>query len=173
MISLNEYKNYLISNYKWNIDNSEEFILKRKKVLHQKYEDEFLSRVISDTYLFARSVVEDENMGYGYYKSEVYNDTTTYINLELHGGWMSDTLYVDSEGRYISTYIIKTIFGRSIMIELRTEELEREVDDGMFTFDYNYYIYMQGFPNDLSSIRNSLVSGEMKLIKKNNNSVSN
>ena len=168
MISLNEYKNYLINTYSWTIDNSEEFALKRKKILEKEYSDEFLSKVISDSYEFARSVLDDENINYGYYKSDVSDDTTSYINLGLHGGWMSDTLYVDSEGRHISTYIIKTIFGRSIMIELRTEEVEREVEDGMFTFDYNYYIYMQGFPKDLSTIRDSITPSEIKLTKHNN-----
>ena len=166
MISLSEYKNYLISNYKWSIDSSEELILKRKEILLQKYGDDFLSKVITDTYLFARSVIDDENISHGYYKSEVFDDMTTYINLGLHGGWMSDTLYVDSNGRYISTYIIKTIFGRNVMLELRTEEVEREVEDGMFTFDYNYYIYMQGFPEDLDEVRKSLSNDEMKLKRK-------
>mgnify|MGYP004463162281 CR=1 FL=1 len=172
MISLNEYKNYLINTYSWSIDNSEELALKRKKVLEKKYSDEFLSKVISNSYEFARSVLDDENINYGYYKSDVLDDTTSYINLGLHGGWMSDTLYVDSEGRYISTYIIKTIFGRSIMLELRTEEVEREVEDGMFTFDYNYYIYMQGFSKDLGTIGDSITPSKMKLTK-HNNSVSN
>ena len=107
-----------------------------------------------------------DTIDYGYFKIEVNDDEHLFINLELHGGWMSDTLFVDSEGRYISKHIIKTIFGRSVLVELITEETEREVEDGMFTFDYNYYIYMQGFPNDLSDIKNSLSSNEMKLTKK-------
>ena len=60
------------------------------------------------------------------------------------------------------------IFGRNVMIELRDEEIEREVEDDMFTFDYNYYIYMQGFPEDLSVVRSSISSSEMKLSKHNN-----
>lgn len=163
MISLNEYKNSLINTYSWSVDSSEELALMRRKVLEKEYSDEFLSKVISDSYEFARSVLEDENINYGYYKGDVSDDTTSYINLGLHGGWMSDTLYVDSEGRYISTYIIKTIFGRNVMIELRTEEVEREVEDDMFTFDYNYYIYMQGFPKDLDEVRKSLSNDVMKL----------
>lgn len=168
MMSLNEYKNCLINAYSWTIDKSDEFVLKRKRVLDKEYGDEFLSKVISDSYDFARSVLDDESINYGYYKSDVLDDTTSYINLGLHGGWMSDTLYVDSEGRQVSAHIIKTIFGRGIMIELRTEEVEREVEDDMFTFDYNYYIYMQGFPKDLSVIRDSITPSEMKLTQHNN-----
>ena len=81
---------------------------------------------------------------------------------------MSDTLYVDSEGRQVSAHIINTIFGRGTMIELRTEEVEREVEDDLFTFDQNYYIYMQGFPKDLSVIRDSITPSEMKLTQHNN-----
>lgn len=166
MISLNEYKDYLVNTYSWPIDNSEELILKRRKLLELKYGDEFLSKVIGDSYSFARSVLNSSTINSGYFRNELSDDTTVYINLELHGGWMSDTLFVDSEGRYISKHIIKAIFGRSVLVELRTEETEREVENGMFTFDYNYYIYMQGFPEDLSDIRDSLASDEMKLTKK-------
>lgn len=166
MISLNEYKNYLVNTYSWPIDNSNELALRRRKLLELKYGDEFLSKVINDSYSFAKSVLNSNTINNGYFRNELSDDTTMYINLELHGGWMSDTLFVDSEGRYISKYIIKKIFGRSILVELRTEEAEREVEDGMFTFDYNYYIYMQGFPEDLRDIKNSLSSGEMKLTKK-------
>ena len=168
MMSLDEYKNCLINTYSWTIDKSDMLILKRKRVLDKEYGDEFLSKVISDSYDFARSVLDDESINYGYYKSNVLHDTTSYINLGLHGGWMSDTLYVDSEGRQVSAHIIKTIFGRGIMIELRTEEVEREVEDDLFTFDYNYYIYMQGFPKDLSVIRDSITPSEMKLTQHNN-----
>lgn len=166
MISLNEYKNYLVNTYSWPIDNSEELILKRRKLLELKYGDEFLSKVIGDSYSFARSVLNSSTINSGYFRNELSDDTTVYINLELYGGWMSDTLFVDSEGRYISKHIIKAIFGRSVLVELRTEETEREVENGMFTFDYNYYIYMQGFPEDLSDIRDSLASDEMRLTKK-------
>lgn len=163
MVSLNEYKNYLANTYSWSIDNSEELALKRRKLLELKYGDEFLSKVIGDSYNFARSVLDDESINYGYYKSNVLDDTISYINLGLHGGWMSDTLYVDSEGRQVSAHIIKTIFGRGIMIELRTEEVEREVEDDMFTFDYNYYIYMQGFPENLDEVRKLLSKDELQL----------
>lgn len=168
MISLNEYKDYLANTYSWSIDNSSELVLKRKKLLELKYGDKFLSKVIGDSYSFARSVLNSSTINNGYFRNELSDDTTIYINLELYGGWMSDILFVDSKGRYISKYIIKTIFGRSIIIELRTEEVEREVEDGMFTFDYNYYIYMQGFPKDLSVIRDSITPSEMKLTQHNN-----
>lgn len=163
MVSLNEYKNYLANTYSWSIDNSEELALKRRKLLELKYGDEFLSKVIGDSYNFAKSVLNSSTINNGYFRDELFDDTTMYINLELHGGWMSDTLFVDSEGRYISKHIIKTIFGRSVLVELRTEEAEREVEDGMFTFDYNYYIYMQGFPENLDEVRKLLSKDELQL----------
>ena len=76
MMSLNEYKNCLINTYSWTIDKSDMLILKRKRVLDKEYGDEFLSKVISDSYDFARSVLDDESINYGYYKSNVLDDTT-------------------------------------------------------------------------------------------------
>lgn len=173
MLSLNEYKNYLINTYRWPIDNSADLILKRKRILEEKYGDEFLSKVITDTYDFARSVLTSNTINSGYYRSAVSGDTTSYINLGLHGGWMSDTLYVDSNGRYISNFVIKTIFGRDVLIELRIEECEREVEDEIFTFDYDYSIYMQGISKDLDKIRQDISNNEMKLTRNSNYGISN
>ena len=84
---------------------------------------------------------------------------------------MSDTLFIDSQGRYVSKYIIKTIFGMSVIIQLITEEHERETEDGIFTFDYDYFIYMQGFSTNLDLIRESISNTEIKLTKINNKSL--
>ena len=109
MISLDEYKNYLVNNYNWPMDSSSLLVSKRRDLLREKYSDEFLSRVITDSYSFARSVLNSDTLNSGYFKIYLFEDTTTYVNLGLHGGWMFDTLFIDSEGRYVSKYIIKTI----------------------------------------------------------------
>ena len=54
---------------------------------------------------------------------------------------MSDTIYIDSKGRYISKHLIKTIFGKETIIELKIDEVERITDDNICSFDYRYYIY--------------------------------
>ena len=171
MISLDEYKNYLVNNYNWPMDSSSLLVSKRRDLLREKYSDEFLSRVITDSYSFARSVLNSDTLNSGYFKNYLSEDTTTYVNLGLHGGWMSDTLFIDSQGRYVSKYIIKTIFGMSVIIQLITEEHERETEDGIFTFDYDYFIYMLGFSTNLDLIRESISNTEIKLTKINNKSL--
>ena len=59
----------------------------------------------------------------------------------------------------------------SVIIQLITEEHERETEDGIFTFDTDYFIYMQGFSTNLDLIRESISNTEIKLIKNNNKSL--
>lgn len=79
---------------------------------------------------------------------------------------MSDTIYIDSKGRYISKHLIKTIFGKETIIELKIDEVERITDDNICSFDYRYYIYMQCFSENLNMIRNSILGDNKKMVKK-------
>lgn len=51
------------------------------------------------------------------------------------------------------------------IIELKIDEVERITDDNICSFDYRYYIYMQGFSENLNMIRNSIL-GDNKNGKK-------
>lgn len=166
MISLDEYKNYLVNFYSWPMDNSKSLAKKRKEILAKKYSDNYLLKIISDTNSFVKDVLISDTIDYGYFKSKVPNDTTLFIDLELHGGWMSDTIYIDSKGRYISKYLTKVIFGEETIIELTVDEIEKVTDEDICGFDYRYYIYMQNFPANLNKIRNSILCDEKKLVKK-------
>ncbi len=166
VVSLEEYKNYLVNFYSWPMDGDKSFIKKRKEVLTNKYSDSYLLRIISDTNSFVKDVLISDTIDYGCFKTEVNNDEPLFINLELHGGWMSDTIYIDSKGRYISKHLIKTIFGKETIIELNVDEIERITDDEIYDFDYRYYIYMQGFSNNLNMIRNSILGDDKKLVKR-------
>ena len=42
MITLEEYKNYLLNNYKYPIDSLPDRVNKRKNLLNRNYSDEFL-----------------------------------------------------------------------------------------------------------------------------------
>lgn len=166
MVSLEEYKNYLVNFYSWPMDGAKSFIKKRKEILTNKYSDSYLLRIISDTNSFAKDVLISDTIDYGYFNTEVNADEPLFINLELHGGWMSDTIYIDSKGRYISKHLIKTIFGKETIIKLKVDEIERITDDDICGFDYRYYIYMQGFSENLNMIRNSILGDNKKLVKK-------
>ena len=128
--------------------------------------DNYLLKIISDTNSFAKDVLMSDTIDYGYFIIEVNDDEPLFINLELHGGWMSDTIYIYSKGRYISKHLIKTIFGKETIIELKIDEVERITDDNICSFDYRYYIYMQGFSENLNMIKNSILGGNKKLVKK-------
>ena len=56
-IYLNEYKNYLVNFYCWPMDNTKSFIKKRKEILTNKYSDNYLLKIISDTNSFAKDVL--------------------------------------------------------------------------------------------------------------------
>ena len=57
MMTLDEYKNYLINFSSWNIDNNKEAITARKELLNKLYSDTDLTKIIIDTYDFANAVL--------------------------------------------------------------------------------------------------------------------
>ena len=81
MITLNEYKNHLVSVYNWPIDNTEVEIEKRRIHLNQNYEDEYLEKIINDTYSFIKDVLTSDAIERKYYKKDVNEDTTKSIYL--------------------------------------------------------------------------------------------
>ena len=73
-----------------------------------RFKDEFLKvqkeltlqgNIVISVGLFGHSGDDEvwgnsDTIDYGYFKSEVPKDTTLFIDLELHGGWMSNTIYI-------------------------------------------------------------------------------
>ena len=62
MISLAEYKQRLVNFYYWPIDARVEEIEKRKKIIDEKYSDEYLEKIISDTNSFVHDVLSSETV---------------------------------------------------------------------------------------------------------------
>lgn len=153
MITLNEYKNHLVSVYKWPIDNTEAEIEKRRIHLNQNYEDEYLEKIINDTYSFIKDVLMSDAIERKYYKKDVNEDTTKSIYLFLHGGYSSDILYKDNDERIISRYIIQQVLGNNLQIGIECEELEDDRDDDILSYYYRYYIYIQNFSSDIERIK--------------------
>lgn len=166
MITLEEYKNHLIGVYRYPIDNTETKIVNRKDILGKTIKDDKLQSIIDDTYDFIKDVLNSDTLDFGYCKIELEDDTTSYISLNLVGGYFSDTLYTDSKGRTISKYIMKHVLGETLIIGIDEEAYERE-DDDIIYYDYRYYLYMQGFPDNLDEIKNDLLN-DMKLIRSTN-----
>lgn len=169
MISLSEYKQHLLSVHVWPIDGSIDEIEKRKKIMNDKYSDEYIERIISDTNDFVYDVLSSETVKYGYFSKEINDDTTSYINLNLHGGWHSDTLFVDdTSGRIISEYLMQQVFGSYLQIDVKCDEIEDASDENILSYYYRYSIYMQGFPENIDEIKESFFGKRKQLVNGSN-----
>lgn len=169
MISLTEYKQYLISVCHWPIDHDIAEIEKRKNIMNKRYSDEYLEKIISDTNDFVYDVLSSETVKQGYFSKEIDDDTTSYIYLNLHGGWHSDTLFVDdTSGRIISKYLLQQVFGSYLQIYVRCDEIEDTTDEDILSYYYRYYIYMQGFPENIDEIKESFFGKSKQLVKGGN-----
>ena len=123
------------------------------------------SIVITDTYEFTKDIFNSETLAHGYCDFEIDDDTSFGIDLMITGGGYSDRLYKDSQDRIISSHILENIFGKSFHIDVKCEEIERECEDDVLSFDYHYSLYMQGFPNNLKEIKEGLFGKERILTK--------
>jgi len=160
MISLDEYKNYLVSVYNWPMDNTDLEIEKRREMLATWYPDEYLGKIISDSYDFALDVLSSDTLIRGYYSQEVEEDTTSYIYLGLHGGWHSDTLFTDSKDRLVSRRIMKHIFGPYLDLEVKCDDIVDNSDADVLSYYARNYIYMQGFSSNINEIKEKLLNNE-------------
>lgn len=167
MITLEEYKKHLIEVHRYPIDTLPENIQKRKDNLERKYKDEYLSEIINDTYNFILEVLNYNTIEKGYYNIPIEEDNTKDISLNLCGGYSSDTIFKDDQGRLISYYIMKKVFGNQFYIEVKTEENEfsEEIDEVYICgFNIYYSLYMQGFPDNIKQIKEELF-GKSKELK--------
>jgi len=163
MISLEEYKKMLIDYYRYECDNNLEKIELRKKELDKKYSDEYLNKIIEDTYNVIKMILEKQPNSF---IIEMDDDTTTYVNLNLIGGYFSDRLYVDSYGKIISESILKKVFGSQLNVVVMDEEIElKDNDPDIVSFDYEYSLYLQGFPENMENMRKELF-GKNKVKKR-------
>ena len=152
MISVKQYKNHLVEKYDREDDTLKDKKEQRKQNLESKFSDEELADIIYNTYSFAKDVLSTETILNGTCKMPLEENTTMYVKLGLEGGRHSDTLYIDAKGRLISKYIARQIFGGYFFIDLIEEEQKKEVGDNV-EFYSNYYLYMQGFPEDIDKLK--------------------
>ena len=99
MITLNDYKKHLVEHYVYEIDNDSSKQEIRKQSLERQYSDEQLSAIINNTYSFLKELLEYLEPYDTFWKIPLEEDTTSYISLNLVGGYSSDTLYKDDKGR--------------------------------------------------------------------------
>ena len=161
MITLEEYKKHLIETYNRPLDNTEERREERRILLEEKYGDYYLSKIISDTYYFIKDVLLSDAIKNNYCMFQIEEDTTSYISLNLHGGWFSDKLFQDNNGRIISDYIVEQELG--VRVEVRENVYERE-DGDIGYFDYEYFLYMQRFPKNIKEIKDKFLNHNINVI---------
>lgn len=163
MISLEEYKKNLIYCYRHECDNNIEMRKLREDKLNKIYSDEYLKKIIEDTYNVVRVILEEQP---DYFMINMDDDTTTYIDLNLIGGFFSDRLFVDSDGNIISEYILKKVFGSQLAVVVMDEEYEYKNDDpDVVSFYYEYFLCLQDFPDNMKSIKKELF-GKNKVKKR-------
>ena len=154
MVGLDEYKKRLIDYYYYECDNNIEKRKLREQNLNKEYGDEYLNKIIEDTYNFIKKIFDEiEN---SYFRIPLDEDITSYISLNLIGGYSSDTLFTDCSGSIISRYILQRTFGSRLTVEVHTDEYEKYDDPDIVSFDYKYSLYLQGFPENMEGIRKRL-----------------
>ena len=165
MIALEEYKMFLVNYCKYNIDRSYEQIKIRQKYLDKYYGDEYLKKIIIDTYELINQIFEFDTINFGYCSFDIDEDNTTGINLNITGGGFSDTLYIYQNEKLISEYILKQTFGKHFQIYIKNEFIPFETDDDILSFNFKYLLYMQGFPKNINEIKEKLFGKEKILIR--------
>lgn len=163
MISLEEYKKYLIYICRYNIDLCETNIKKREEYLNKHYSDEYLNKIINDTYDFIYQIFESDTVDLGYCSFDTDEDNITGINLNITGGGYSDTIFCDLNGRLISKYILEKIFGKYFSISIKKDIIPFDMSDDIISFNFKYNLYLQGFPKNMKEIKETLFGKSKKL----------
>jgi len=163
MITLEEYKQYLINFYIVEYDSTKEKLNERNKILSNKYPDELLLKIINDTYDFIYDIYNTNTLEHGYCEFKLEDNTESFIKLDLIGGWFSDRLF-SIDNKIISESILKRVFGNSFMIYIREDEIEEVNEEDIYSLYDEYYLYMQGFPNNMNKIKKDLF-GKTRVLK--------
>lgn len=163
-ICLEEYKYYLVNKYKHECDNTEMERKKRISILNINYKNEFLENIINGTYDFVNRIIEmSENNYHGYIKLPLECEPNIMgINLNLTGGWMSDTIVRDSLNNFYSVGLLNKIFGSFFAIEpcmIETYEEYDNIDDELSILSEipSYYLYIQCKKEIIDNVKNDKI----------------
>lgn len=164
MITLDEYKEQLISYYRWEYDNTLEKKEERKKYLLRKYDDMYLQKIINDTYDFIKDIIYSEQVKEGVYRLDFNEYSQDDIWLNISGGGSSDIIYHDNNGRDISRSILIKFFSKyspNFCVEFISEEKEYESGDIIGVY-YEYYLRMQSLPKNIEDVKKEMFTRTRK-----------
>lgn len=167
MISLGEYKEVLVNRCRYACDDNDIKRKERREYLDKHYSDEYLNKIINDSYNVIRTIFDISEKGYCLIELE--DSKINGISLNLTFGWISDRLYIDNCGNIISSYILRRVFGEGLSISDKEKIYDDYSDDDDLDFDivsfyYRFYLYLQNFPEDMQSIKEELF-GVSKVIR--------
>lgn len=128
LFKLEYYKNYLISYYKYNYDNTEEMKLKRQEYIESSYSDEELIDIIENTKEFIFNIINNIKEYKTNYLSIDLISEHEIIRNNCTGGFYPDILIpIDEldEEKLISRYLLKLFLGNNfnIFIDHKEEEI--------------------------------------------------
>lgn len=161
IITLLEYKRYLVDFYRYEIDNTPLKREERRKNLVYSYSDEYLQKIIDDTYSFLNDIFNSSTIELGYCEFEISYNRIKEIYLNISGGYSADLIYTVSNGRLISEYILQQLFGDNLIIGITEEVIEGEEDD-VVSLDYYFYLYIQGFPKNMQELKEKYLGKSRK-----------
>ena len=133
-------------------------------MLEKTFNEEYLENVLEKTYEFVDKILEMSSDNYkGYIEIPLeYETKIIYINLDLTGGWKSDTLFLDSDGNFYSECLLKKIFGPYFYIDpCKTEFIEEmieEEDIDILSEIPTYSLYIQCKGEIIDEVREKLTN---------------
>ena len=167
-ITLEQYKKYLVSRYNWECDNTEQGRLKRMSLLNHRYTDEYLKNIVIGTYNFVNKIIEK-------YEKIYWNSITIplekepnigHIELNLSGGWWSDTIVSDSDNNFYSIGLVEKIFGPHFIIEPNRIEFYEEIDEDddlcIVSEIPTYYLYIQCKKDIIKEVKTKILNKNHK-----------
>lgn len=172
LFDLDTYKEFLVASYRHKCDDSEVMRNKRRLLLLERYDDDYLQSILEGTESFIIKLLEmSENDYPGFFNIQLQNEPTIkMINLDLTGGWMSDTIVLDSENNHYSVNVLEQVFGRFFSIEPSRIEYDEEVDEDddfcIVSEIPTFSTYIQCSKKSLESVREKFKKIDQKILEK-------
>ena len=167
-VDLDFYKEYLCSFFKYEIDNDEVKKKERKRYLEQHYSNDMLIEIIENTKEFICGLLEkvlgNQN---SYFEFEIMGNLH-YISTNCSGGYNPDILIPIDDidgGKLISKFLLRTLLGSNIIIEIDYEEIEVWDEDNEFIVGCIYQIPKLKISGNFNELINYYKNND-KLVRK-------
>lgn len=162
-ISLEEYKYYLVTKYRYACDNNEVQRQKRASLLNSQYNNEYLDSIIEGTYNLVNKIIKmSESNNYSFIEIALEHEPKIkYIDLNLTGGWWSDIVVSDSDNNFYSIGLLKKIFGPLFGIDPCkvefTDQWDEDDDFSILSQIPSYSLYIQYQKEIIENLKNEKV----------------